>query len=119
MMQGSPRLAGPRIDDDHRLHWILHTGLTAVTGCGFGAHGRFYATEFSTNGLDQAAPGTGAVVLVPAHSTKPTTVVGGLDFPGGFAAGHDGGLYVSDWSILPANTGGGPTGSVIRITLHS
>src|SRR5207247_1949767 len=32
MMQGSPRLAGPRIDDDHRLHWILDTGLTAVTG---------------------------------------------------------------------------------------
>jgi hypothetical protein len=24
------------------------TGLTAVTGCGFGEHGRFYATEFST-----------------------------------------------------------------------
>ena len=102
---------------DRLTKWA--TGLTAVTGCGFGKHGRFYATEFSTNGLDQAAPGTGAVVLVPAHSTKPTTIVGGLNFPGGFAAGHDGSLYVSDWSILPANTGGGPTGSVIRITLHS
>jgi hypothetical protein len=94
------------------------TGLTAVTGCGFGTHGRFYATEFSTAGLDQAAPGTGAVVLVPAHSTKPTTIVAGLNFPGGFAAGH-GSLYVSNWSIDPANTGGGPTGSVIRIRLHS
>jgi hypothetical protein len=39
------------------------TGLTAVTGCGFGKDGRFYATEFSTSGLDNAAPGTGAVGL--------------------------------------------------------
>jgi hypothetical protein len=94
------------------------TGLTAVTGCGFGKHGRFYATEFSTNGLDNAAPGTGAVVQVPAHSKSPTTIVGGLNFPGGFAAGPHGALYVSDWSIAPANTGGGPTGSIIRINLH-
>jgi hypothetical protein len=93
------------------------TGLTAVTGCGFGRHGKFYATEFSTLGLDNAAPGTGAVVQVPAHSTSPVTIVGGLNFPGGFAAGRHGALYVSNWSILPANTGGGPTGSVIKITL--
>jgi hypothetical protein len=99
----------------HRLtKWA--TGLTAVTGCGFAKNGRFYATEFSTNGLENAAPGTGAVVVVPAHSSKPTTVVGGLNFPGGFAAGPHA-VYVSDWSILPSNTGGGPTGSVLRISL--
>jgi hypothetical protein len=108
-----------RYDPTHKRLTRWATGLTAVTGCGFGKHGRFYATEFSTNGLDQAAPGTGAVVRVPAHSTKPTTIVGGLNFPGGFAAGRDGSLYVSNWSIAPANTGGGPTGSVIRITIHS
>jgi CBS domain-containing protein len=108
-----------RYDPRHKRLTKWATGLTAVTGCGFGKHGRFYATEFSTGGLDQAAPGTGAVVLVPAHSTKPTTIVGGLNFPGGFAAGRDGSLYVSDWSIAPSNTGGGPTGSVIRISLHS
>ena len=43
-------------------------------------------------------------------------VVGGLTFPGGFAAGRNGALYVSNWSIAPAHNGGGPTGSVIRIT---
>jgi hypothetical protein len=91
------------------------TGLTAVTGCGFGKHGRFYAVELSTNGLDHAAPGTGAVVQVPRHSTHPVTVVGGLDFPGGFAAGRGGALYVSDWSVAPAASG---LGSVLRITLH-
>ena len=96
------------------------TGLTAVTGCGFGKHGQFYATELSTLGLDNAAPGTGAVVRVPAHSTHPVTIVGGLNFPGGFAAGRNGALYVSNWSIAPAkSTNGSPTGSVIRITLGS
>ena len=89
------------------------TGLTTVTGCGFGPDGEFYATEFSTLGLDNAAPGTGRVVRVPPHSTSPIAVVGGLSFPGGFAAGPDGSLYVSNWSIAPASTG---LGSVVRIT---
>ncbi len=94
---------------------VWATGLTAVTGCGFGADGQFYAVEFSTLGLDGGAPGTGAVVQVPAHSTSPTTVAAGLSFPGGFAAAPDGSLYVSNWSIAPADTGGGPTGQVVRI----
>jgi hypothetical protein len=89
------------------------TGLTAVTGCGFGADGQFYATEFSTLGFESFAPGTGEVVRVPPHSTSPTTVVDGLSFPGGFAAGADGSLYVSNWSIAPAVTG---LGAVVRIT---
>jgi hypothetical protein len=95
-------------------------GLTAVTGCGFAPNGTFYATEFSSLGLDNAAPNTGRVVMVPAHSTTPVTIVDGLSFPGGFAAGCDGSLYVSNWSVAPA-TGppGAPTGSVVRITLHS
>ena len=59
----------------------------------------FYATEFSTLGLDNAAPGTGAVVRVPRHSSHPVMVAGGLNFPGGFAAGRNGALYVSNWSI--------------------
>jgi hypothetical protein len=94
---------------------IWATGLTAVTGCGF-HNGLFYATEFSTNGLDNAAPGTGAVVRVPPNSATPVTVVSGLNFPGGFAArGHN--LYVSNWSILPATANGG--GQVLRIHLGS
>ena len=96
------------------------TGLTAVTGCGFGHDGKFYATELSTLGLDNAAPGTGRVVQVPAHSTTPITVIGGLSFPGGFAAAADGSVYVSNWSVAPAHgPAGTPTGSVVRITLPS
>ena len=90
------------------------TGLTAVTGCGFDSHGRFFAVELSTDGLDNASPGTGAVVRVPAHSSHPVMVIGGLSFPGGFAAGADGSLYVSNWSVAPTSAG---SGSVVRITL--
>jgi hypothetical protein len=80
------------------------TGLTAVTGCGFGKDGNFYAVEFSKLGLVNAAPGTGALMRVPSGSSTPITVVDDLNFPGGFAAGSDGSLYFSNWSIAPAAT---------------
>jgi hypothetical protein len=91
------------------------SGLTAVTGCGFGRDGRFYATELSTLGLEDAAPGTGAVVRVAPGSTSPEVVAEGLNFPGGFAAGRDGSLYVSNWSVAPAGGGDFPPGEVVRI----
>jgi hypothetical protein len=93
---------------------VWATGLTAVTGCGFGADGKFYAVEFSTLGLDNAAPGTGALVRVKQGSSSPETIVGGLNFPGGFAAGSDGSLYFSDWSVAPAVSG---MGAVKKVTL--
>lgn len=88
------------------------TGLTAVTGCGFGADGKFYAVEFSTLGLENGTPNTGAVVQVPAHSTAPTVIADGLSFPGGFAPGRNGAIYVSNWSIAPKSAG---MGAVVRI----
>jgi hypothetical protein len=54
-------------------------------------------------------------VRVPPHGTSPDVVAGGLSFPGGFAAGADGSLYVSNWSIMPAVNPAGPTGEVDRI----
>jgi hypothetical protein len=104
-------------ESDPLTQWA--SGLTAVTGCGFGRDGKFYATEFSTEGLENGAPGTGAVVRVPAHSTSPITVASGLNFPGGFAAGRDCSIYVSNWSIAPASgAGGNPTGEVVRISVR-
>jgi hypothetical protein len=106
-----------RFDPRTRNLSVWARGLTAVTGCGFDSHGHFIAVELSTQGLDAAAPGTGDVVRVPAHSTKPAVIVAGLDFPGGFAAGHGDTVYVSNWSVAPAkSSGGSPTGQVIRIT---
>jgi hypothetical protein len=97
------------------------SGLTAVTGCGFGSDGRFYATEFSTLGFESFAPGTGALVRVPPHSTAPIPVVSNtpghadspLSFPNGFAAGPNGSIYVSNWSIASASM---KLGQVVRIT---
>jgi hypothetical protein len=96
-------------------------GLTAVTGCGFGSDGRFYAAEFSTLGFESFAAGTGALVRVPPHSSTPIPLVSNspghadspLSFPGGFAAGPNGGIYVSNWSIAPASL---KLGQVVRIT---
>jgi hypothetical protein len=96
---------------------VWATGLTSVNGCGFGADGQFYAVELSTKNLIEAEPGTGAVVRVAPHSTSPTPIVEHLSFPAGFAAAKDGSLYVSNWGIAPANSGGGPTGEVLKITL--
>ena len=96
---------------------VWASGLTSVNGCGFGADGQFYAVELSTKNLIEAEPGTGAVVRVAPHSTAPTPIVEHLSFPAGFAAAKDGSLYVSNWGIAPANSGGGPTGEVLKITL--
>jgi hypothetical protein len=81
----------------------------------FGADGQFYAVEFSKLGLVNGAPGTGAVVCVAPGSTSPQTVVDDLNFPGRFAAGSDGSLYFSNWSIAPASSG---MGAVERVQLH-
>jgi len=111
-----------RVDtgDEHPTPTMWATGLTAVTGCGF-ADGSFYATEFSTLGVDNAAPGTGAVVRVPPHSTTPVTVANGLSFPNGFVA-DEANIYVSNWSIAPAVIPPGSPpfqpGEVVRIGLH-
>jgi hypothetical protein len=101
-------------------------GLTAVVGCGFGPGGKFYATEFTTLGIEvafekgiAAVQGTGAVVQVPPHSTHPIPIVSNtpgqkdspLTTPNGFAS-RDGSIYVSNWSVAPASSG---LGQVIRI----
>jgi hypothetical protein len=104
---------------EHPTPTMWASGLTAVTGCGF-VNGQFYATEFSTLGLDNSAPGTGAVVRVPPHSKSPIVVADKLDFPNGFAT-QGGNIYVSNWSISPAVVPPGPPfkpGEVVKISLH-
>jgi hypothetical protein len=111
-----------RVDtrEEHPTPTVWASGLTAVVGCGF-ADGNFYATELSTLGLDNAAPGTGAVVRVRAHSTSPIVVAGGLSFPNGFAARGDS-IYVSNWStstaVIPVPGPPFKPGEVVRINLH-
>lgn len=88
---------------------VWATGLSTVQGCGFGADGAFYATEFQTGGLDLSPTGNpaGDVVRIDRHGHRTHLGTGNLFYPSGFAAGRDGSIYVSNCSIAPA-TGMGP-----------
>lgn len=92
------------------------TGFSAITGCGFGANGAFYVTEFQTGGLGAPSP-AGDVIRIARDGTRTTLGAGQLFLPNGFLAGKDGSIYVSNWSIMPGtSTGGSPTGQVVRIS---
>jgi hypothetical protein len=72
------------------------TGLTNVTDLEFGADGTLYAVEISANGLLNGP--IGALVSVPAGSTSPTVVEGGLFAPYGVAL-RNGNAYVTTCSV--------------------
>lgn len=84
---------------------VWASGLTAVQGCGFGANGAFYATEFQANGLDlgPAANPAGVVVRITPDGTRTELGAGKLYYPSGFAPGPNGSIYVSNCSIAPAS----------------
>lgn len=94
---------------------VWASGLSAISGCGFGPNGQFYVTELGPDGLVNANPGDGLVLKVNPGANNNTVIASGLSLPGGFAAGPDGSVYVSNWSVAPADSGGGPTGQVVKI----
>lgn len=97
---------------------VKWTGFTTIQGCGFDNLGNFYATEFQANGLNlspNASP-LGAVVKVTPSGHRTTYGMGSLFFPSGFAY-NDGAVYVSNWSIMPAQNQG-PTGQVVKVIVH-
>ncbi len=95
---------------------VWQSGFTATTGCGFGAHGSFYVTEFQTGGLGSQSP-SGDVVRIAPSGARQVLGNGQLFLPNGFAAAQDGSIYVSNWSVLPGtSTHGSPTGQVVRIS---
>ena len=94
---------------------VKWTGFTGIQGCGFDDTGNFYVTEFQANGMFGPDP-SGAVIKVAPNGDRTTLGTGQLFFPSGFAY-HHGAVYVSNWSIMPASNGGGPTGQVVKISL--
>ncbi|MEO3938622.1 ScyD/ScyE family protein [Dermatophilaceae bacterium Soc4.6] len=94
---------------------VKWSGFTGIQGCGFDDSGNFYATEFQANGMFGPDP-SGALIKVAPNGTRTTLGAGQLSFPSGFAY-DDGAVYVSNWSIMPASNGGGPTGEVVRISV--
>jgi len=101
-----------RIDDGKAT--VKWTGFTGIQGCGFDDAGKFYATEFQANGMF-GPDSSGAVIKVAPNVDRTTLGAGSLSFPSGFAY-HHGAVYVSNWSVMPADNGGGPTGQVVKIS---
>ena len=93
---------------------VWQTGFSAITGCGFGKDGSFYVTELDKVGFPPLGPPGGDVIKIAKNGTRTTLGTGQLFFPNGFAAGDDGAIYVSNWSVAPGS-GPGPHGQVVRI----
>ena len=93
---------------------VWQTGFSAITGCGFGKDGSFYVTELDKVGFPPIGPPGGDVIKIAKNGTRTTLGTGQLFFPNGFAAGDDGAIYVSNWSVRPGS-GAGPHGQVVRI----
>ncbi|MBI4900611.1 MAG: ScyD/ScyE family protein [Actinobacteria bacterium] len=92
---------------------VKWSGFTTIQGCGFDPVGNFYVTELKLSGLGPDPSPVGAVVRIAPNGTRTTYGMGQLFLPSGFAF-HDGAVYVSNWSIMPAHNAG-PTGQVVRI----
>jgi hypothetical protein len=89
-------------------------GFHPITGCGFGRDA-FYVTEFFTAGF--GTPGDVIRLDVNADGsagTRSAMGVHALIAPNGFAAGPDGSIYVSNFSVFPG-VNAGPTGQVVRV----
>jgi hypothetical protein len=92
---------------------VKWTGFTGIQGCGFDDAGNFYATEFQAHGMFGPDP-AGAVIQVTPAGKRTVLGAGSLFFPSGFAY-RNGAVYVSNWSIMPADNHGAPTGQVVKI----
>ena len=93
---------------------VWAVGFHPITGCGFGLDA-FYVTEFFTAGF--GTPGDVIrVALNPDGSAGARTPmgVGALIAPNGFAAGSNGSIYVSNFSVFPG-VNAGPVGQVVRV----
>jgi hypothetical protein len=96
---------------------IFVGGLTAVVDLAFGPDGSLYVCEFSTD-IETFNP-AGAVVRIRPDGRRTVLGAGSLFFPGGVAVDRKGRVYVSNWSVLPANGAAGfppdAPGQVVRL----
>jgi sugar lactone lactonase YvrE len=97
---------------------VFATGLTAITGLAFGPDGSLYVCEFSAD-RESGSP-AGDIVRIWPDGHRTVLGAGSLFFPGGVAVKSNGAVFVSNWSILPANTDpagpfGGANGQVVKL----
>jgi glucose/arabinose dehydrogenase len=98
---------------------LVGTGFTAISGLAFGPDGSLFVTELTTN--TRAQTPRGDVVRVAPDGTRTKLGVGKLVGPAGAAVDAQGGVYVSNYSVLPARTPSngpfrGAGGQIVRIT---
>lgn len=93
---------------------VWQSGFSAISGCGFGANGDFYVTEFDTTGIPPAnnLP-LGDVIQISHDGTRTVLAAGKLLAPVGFLAGPDGSIYVTNNSVFTGT--GTPNGEVVKI----
>ncbi|PWI19311.1 hypothetical protein DI272_38005 [Streptomyces sp. Act143] len=85
---------------------VWQSGFSAISGCGFGANGDFYVTQFDTTGFLPTGDPIGNVIQIN-HKDNSRTVLADekLFAPTGFLAGADGSIYVADKTMMwPACT---------------
>ncbi|MFD9902649.1 ScyD/ScyE family protein [Streptomyces sp. NPDC059063] len=85
---------------------VWQSGFSAISGCGFGANGDFYVTQFDTTGFLPTGDPVGNVIQIDRKTGKRTVLADKKLFaPTGFAAGPDGSIYVADKTMMwPACT---------------
>jgi hypothetical protein len=97
---------------------VWQSGFSAITGCGFGASGDFYVTEFDTTGFPPTGYPDGVVIQISKEDgTRTVLAAGKLFAPTGFLAGPDGSIYVANNTIWwpPGTTGRWNEGEVVKI----
>jgi hypothetical protein len=93
---------------------VWQSGFSTITGCGFGANGDFYVTEYDTTGFPPTGNPDGVVIQISKEDgTRTVLGAGQLFAPAGFLAGPDGSIYVANNTIFPGT--GSPTGEVVKI----
>ncbi len=99
---------------------VFRKGFTNITGVAFGPDGSLYVTQMTTAGLEANKP-AGSVVKVAPDGTRTELGKGALFFPQGAAVDATGGVYVSNWSVLPGKAAPagpfkGKNGQLVRIS---
>ncbi len=88
-----------RYDPDTGELEVWESGFATISGCGFGANGDFYVTQFDTTGFPSPGEPQGVVTQIAKDGTRTELGLGELFAPQGFLAGPDGSVYVTNNSV--------------------
>ncbi len=102
---------------------VVASGFTAIGDIAFDPYGRLLVLEIDQAGLADPAletglPTPGALIGVHHNGSKQLLASTGLEFATGLAVSSHGGVFASNFGVLPATGGpGGLSGEVVKIGL--